>query len=205
MVAEFAGGRSTSVIIAASRPRLRTSCNPTCKELNCPRAGSGLTTIDAPSAYATGATAASFLPATTMMKSVENESDRMAAERKVPLDGGWPGVVGGQGSRALSAPMRDDSPAARITPAKLGARDMPRTIAERRKNVSEPKRRCRNEDQRLGSPSSIEFSIVSLIASAAGSELSSGFSRMVLNQLIWGSPAGECRRIAINSAVMATA
>ena len=33
------GGRSTSVTIAASRPRLRTSCSPTLKELNCPRSG----------------------------------------------------------------------------------------------------------------------------------------------------------------------
>ena len=31
-------------------------------------------------------------------------------------------ICGGQGSRALSVPMREDSPAARITPAKLGER-----------------------------------------------------------------------------------
>jgi hypothetical protein len=56
---------------------------------------------------------------------VESESDRMAADRKVFFDGGCPAVAGGHGSNALSAPMREDSPAARITPAKLAARDMP--------------------------------------------------------------------------------
>src|SRR5580693_5406473 len=84
--------------------------------------------------------AASFLPATTIMKSVESESERMVAERNVFFVAAWPARAGGQGSRALSAPMREDSPAARITPAKLGARDMSRTIAERQRNVSEPAR-----------------------------------------------------------------
>ena len=36
-VALLAAGRSTKVIIAASRPWFRTSCNPTWSELNCPR------------------------------------------------------------------------------------------------------------------------------------------------------------------------
>src|ERR1700678_4332247 len=84
--------------------------------------------------------AASFLPATTMMKSVESESERMVAERNVFFVGGCPSTAGGQGRRALSAPMREDSPAARITPAKLDARDMSRTIAERQGNVSESTR-----------------------------------------------------------------
>jgi hypothetical protein len=44
--------------------------------------------------------------------------------------------AGGQGSKALSRPIREDSPAARITPAKLGARDMLGKIAERNDNVS---------------------------------------------------------------------
>src|ERR1700722_1862845 len=88
--------------------------------------------------------AASFLPATTIMKSVESESERMVAERNVSFVGGCPATAGGQGSRALSAPMREDSPAARITPAKLGARDMSRTIAEREGNVSEPARGNQN-------------------------------------------------------------
>jgi hypothetical protein len=46
----------------------------------------------------------------------------MAAERKL-----WPeaaGASGGQGSSALSRPMREDSPAARITAHKLGDRLM---------------------------------------------------------------------------------
>src|SRR5258708_10908641 len=58
------------------------------------------------------------------MKSVESEKEWMAAERNVCAEGGCPAADGGQGSSALSVPMREDSPAARITPAKLGARDM---------------------------------------------------------------------------------
>jgi hypothetical protein len=38
--------------------------------------------------------------------------------------------MGGQGSSALSRPMREDSPAAKITPAKEADRGMQRTIAE---------------------------------------------------------------------------
>src|ERR1700722_7360532 len=55
------------------------------------------------------------------MKSVEIARDRMAAERNVSF-GPRPLPAGGHGSNALSMPMREDSPAARITPAKLGAR-----------------------------------------------------------------------------------
>src|SRR5712675_3622046 len=83
-------------------------------------------TIDAPLAYAMGASAASFLPATTTTKSVESEKEWMAAERNVCPEGGCPAADAGQGSSALSVPMREDSPAARITPAKLGARDIKR-------------------------------------------------------------------------------
>jgi hypothetical protein len=39
----------------------------------------------------------------------------------------------------LSMPMREDSPAASISPAKLGERAMLRTIAESQSKVSEPK------------------------------------------------------------------
>src|SRR3984885_13685959 len=46
----------------------------------------------------------------------------MAQDRNVSLGGGHPLSAGGQDSRALSVPIREDSPAARITPAKLGAR-----------------------------------------------------------------------------------
>jgi hypothetical protein len=71
-----------------------------------------------------GAKAASFFPATIKIKSVDSMSDPMAEERNVWFEGACPGTCGGQGSSALSAPMREDSPAARITPAKLGARGM---------------------------------------------------------------------------------
>ena len=47
---------------------------------------------------------------------------RMAAERSVgPGWGVMPGGDGGQGSIALSVPMREDSPAARMRPQRLGA------------------------------------------------------------------------------------
>jgi len=39
----------------------------------------------------------------------------------------------------LSLPMREDSPAARMMPAKLADRDMVRKIAESREKVSDPK------------------------------------------------------------------
>ena len=48
----------------------------------------------------------------------------MAAERNVSLDSDWPAGDGGHGNRDLSVLIRVDSPAARITAAKLGARDM---------------------------------------------------------------------------------
>ena len=115
------GGRLTSVTIAASRPRLRTSCNPILNELNCPRDGSGFTTSDAPFAYTTGANAASFLPATTTTRSTCGSNICMAAERNVPLSA-VPAGCGGHGSNACSRPMCKDSPAARITPQKLGVR-----------------------------------------------------------------------------------
>src|ERR1044071_3778155 len=62
-----------------------------------------------------GAREFAFLPATTTTSSTCGFSISMAPERKVPLP---------HGSRALSEPMREDSPAARMTPAKLGERAM---------------------------------------------------------------------------------
>src|SRR5260221_2475720 len=73
------------------------------------------------------------------MKSVASVRERIAAERNVSFEGGSPASFGGQGSRALSVPMREESPAARITPAKLGNRAMLRTITESRGKVSEPR------------------------------------------------------------------
>ena len=49
------------------------------------------------------------------------ESERIDAERNVSLEGACPAAGGGHGSKALSLPMREESPAARITPAKLEA------------------------------------------------------------------------------------
>jgi Domain of unknown function (DUF4440) len=47
-VAALNGGRSTGMIMAPSQPRARTSRKPTCRELNCPRSGSGFCTNNAP-------------------------------------------------------------------------------------------------------------------------------------------------------------
>src|SRR5579872_716880 len=84
-----------------------------------------------------GANAPEFFPATITTKSVERSSERMAAERNVSEEAVRPSVAGGHASSALSVPMRDDSPAARITPPKLGARNMLRKIAESEEKVSE--------------------------------------------------------------------
>ena len=59
----------------------------------------------------------------------------MAEERKVSWEETG-SADGGQGSRAFSRPMREDSPAARMTPAKPGERDMLRKIAESGDKVS---------------------------------------------------------------------
>src|SRR5258707_7547232 len=90
-----------------------------------------------------GASAASFLPATTRTKSVESEKEWMAEERNVCREGGCPAADGGQGSNALSVPMREDSPAARITPAKLGARDMKSSIGNQVRVIGNQKRGIR--------------------------------------------------------------
>jgi hypothetical protein len=58
-----------------------------------------------------------FLPATTTMASVNGFSARIAAESSVSLVEIFePDAAGGQGSSALSLPMRVDAPAERITP-----------------------------------------------------------------------------------------
>ena len=62
-----------------------------------------------------------FFPTTTRTKSVAGERERIAAERNVSPDRALLSVAGGHGSRALSLPMREESPAARIIPAKLAA------------------------------------------------------------------------------------
>src|SRR6266849_10882518 len=123
-VEAVAGGRSTSVIMAASRPRFRTSRNPTRRELNCPSSGAGLRTRDPPAAYTAGARVSSLFPATTTTRSVKGLRARMVAETNVSPENGMPDATGGHGSRALSEPMRVDSPAASITPHQLGARLM---------------------------------------------------------------------------------
>ena len=64
-----------------------------------------------------GSISLEFRPPTTMTRSVLAVSKRIALPRKVPRR---------QGSRALGRPMRDESPAARMTPQKLGARPMVR-------------------------------------------------------------------------------
>src|SRR5579859_7323894 len=60
-----------------------------------------------------GSRFAAFSPATTITSSVADCSTWMAAERNVPPC---------QGNSALSRPMRDEAPAARITPANDGER-----------------------------------------------------------------------------------
>jgi hypothetical protein len=57
-----------------------------------------------------------LLPATTMIVSVNGFSAEIAAESRVPVEGVEPAAAGGQGSMALSLPMRLDAPAERITP-----------------------------------------------------------------------------------------
>src|SRR5436853_6831444 len=71
--------------------------------------------MNAPVENTVGFSASALAPATTSTRSQCGCKLAMADPKKVfPC----------QGSRALSRAMRDDSPAARMTPAKLGARAM---------------------------------------------------------------------------------
>ena len=68
--------------------------------------------MDAPFAATTGARLGALWPATTMTASAKGFNAAIEAESKVaPL----PSARGGQGSRALSRPMRDEAPAERMT------------------------------------------------------------------------------------------
>src|SRR5579864_4774309 len=109
-----------------------------------------------------GVRAISFCPVTTMTKSVERARERIAAERKLSDDGTWGSGVGGHGSSALSRPMREDSPAARMTPAKLTDRDMVRKIAESRENVSDPDPKSLIHKGHEGSRRNLGFPFVNL-------------------------------------------
>jgi hypothetical protein len=60
----------------------------------------------------------------------------MAEDRKLSFEAAPAPGVGGHGSRALSRPILEDSPAAKMMPAKLAARDMVRKIAESWEKVS---------------------------------------------------------------------
>jgi hypothetical protein len=57
-------------------------------------------------------------PTTTSTTSTWEKKRRIAAERKVSAGAEF-AEDGGHGRRALSRPMREDSPAARITPQRL--------------------------------------------------------------------------------------
>src|SRR5215475_6566272 len=122
---------------AVSRPRLSTCRKPTCRELNWPWPGSGLTARNAALPYTTGASAGWFSPATTRTKSADRVSDLMAEDRKVSFEAAAAPGAGGHGSRALSRPIREDSPAAKMMAAKLAARGMLRKITESRGKVSD--------------------------------------------------------------------
>src|SRR5215467_2220585 len=64
-----------------------------------------------------------FLPATTTTSSARRCSRSICAPKNVCRCDDLPGcTTGGQGSSALSRPMRDDSPAASTTPHRLGER-----------------------------------------------------------------------------------
>jgi len=64
------------------------------------------------------------VPTTTTTWSVAELKQRIAADKKVSPENGTRFATGGQGNSALSDPMREDSPAANITPHQLGARLM---------------------------------------------------------------------------------
>src|SRR5579862_2590023 len=66
-----------------------------------------------------GVICGTFLPATTITRSEKPCSKSMVAPRKV-FATGVPSATGGQGSSALSRPMRLEKPADRITPQMLG-------------------------------------------------------------------------------------
>src|SRR6202167_3220479 len=99
-----------------------------------------------------GTSAASFFPTTPTTKSVAGASERIAAERNVSLHGPCPVASGGHGSKALSRPMREDSPAARITPAKLAAKVMLRRYQGMMGNWKKQKPPTKNKTQGENKP-----------------------------------------------------
>src|ERR1700687_4114046 len=120
----------------------------------------------------------------------------MAAERNVCPEGGCPAADGGQGSSALSVPMREDSPAARITPAKLGARDIKSFDC---RFPSEDWKPGESDWQSQTWDSNQAFPSLSSNSSAAVSgsrpDFASTFTPLPLNQLICGTAAVAWRRM----------
>jgi hypothetical protein len=57
-----------------------------------------------------------LFPATTMTASANGFNARIAADSRVVPTEEVPSAAGGQGSSALSCPMRDEAPAERTTP-----------------------------------------------------------------------------------------
>ena len=68
---------------------------------------------------------------------MDRVSDLMAEDRKLSFAAATVSGVGGHASRALSRPIREDSPAAKMMPAKPAARGMLRKITESWEKVSD--------------------------------------------------------------------
>ena len=120
------GGRSTSVIIAASRPWLSTSCSPDLQGTELSAAGVGIYNNRGPVSVGNRRQLCLVIPRDHdhEVGGGRQRSNRCGQGKYIFRRWLCPAICGGQGSKALSVPMREDSPAARITPAKLGARDM---------------------------------------------------------------------------------
>ena len=120
-LAALNGGQSTSVIIAASQPRFKASCRPICKELNCPRSGAGLRTIDAPFAAVTGFDAVCILAAYHYDEICERPEAPQWTQRAASRRSKQPNRRQQEAMEAVPClfPCALDAPAARITPHML--------------------------------------------------------------------------------------
>src|ERR1700678_4444650 len=123
----------------------------------------------------------------------------MAAESSVgPGCGVTPDGDGGQGSIALSEPMREDSPAARIRPQRLGVPGIlgkdnrGKWITSRKENRTRMGWGYFCAEAERGSSGAVDS-----VAAAACLPL--------WNQLMWGRARSAWRRTAIISATMVTA
>ena len=123
-VAALTGGRSTSVITAASRPRFNTSCSPTCRELNWPRLGVRIGHQRRSVGIGDRRQSGFILARHDQHEVRGRRHERIAAERNVSFDDGSRRPAEARAAAPCPCPCAKIRPPPESRPAKLGERDM---------------------------------------------------------------------------------